>query len=200
MKRGLFFVGLLVICGVLYGMGRENPSQLMQAIADGSIVRLHVVAAGDDPGEQQTKLLVRDAVIKEYGPLLEQADSSAQMEDIIRQSLPQIEQTAKASAASHGYDGPVNAQWGVFPFPDREYAGELVPAGEYRALRIVLGDGQGANWWCVMYPPLCYVGEEAIEPGEKVMVKFESSIAKWWKDYKEKKAVAGDLLEYLVSE
>lgn len=181
MKRGLIFILILAVCGGLYFMGKGNPTQLQQAVADGSIVRLHIIAAGDDPKEQETKLVVRDAVLKAHASQLSDAQSPQEMADIIRQQLPQIEETAKKAALTQGYDGPVNAQWGVFPFPDREYAGELVPAGDYTALRIVIGDGEGANWWCVMYPPLCYVGDQAVEPGKKVEVKFESSIAKWWK-------------------
>ena len=62
---------------------------------------------------------------------------------------------AEDRARACGYDGPVRAETGVFPFPDRDYGGTVVPAGDYRALRVVIGDGEGKNWWCVLFPGLC---------------------------------------------
>jgi stage II sporulation protein R len=181
MKKGLIFMGILVMASVLFWLGRENPTRLQQAIQSGDMIRLHVVAASDDAYDQQTKLYVRDAILAHYGSQLEKQPDNASMLRLLNDNLPMIEEVAQTAAMEMGYQGQVAASLGTFAFPDRVYGDEMVPAGDYTALRIVLGDGAGANWWCVMYPPLCFVGEEAIAPGEDVHVEFTSSIATWWK-------------------
>ncbi len=181
MKKGLIFLTVLVACAGLYIAGRGNPSRLQRAVDSGEILRLHIVAAGDSAYDQETKLIVRDAVLEAFGPRLEDAEDGEAMRGILRDHLAQIEDIARGAARENGYFGEVRASLGNYAFPERTYAKERVPAGQYDALRIVLGGGGGANWWCVMYPPLCFVGEEALEPGEKIEVEFESSIAEWWK-------------------
>ncbi len=180
MKKGLIFIACAAICLALYSVGRENPSELQKAVDSGDILRLHVVAASDDPYDQETKLAVRDAVLAYCGPKLEAASGRSAMLEVVESELANIERIAGEAASKRSYSGPVTATFGKYAFPEREYAGEIVPAGTYQALRIVLGDGKGANWWCVMYPPLCFVGEKAVAPGEKIEVKFTSKIASWW--------------------
>lgn len=184
MKR-ICILALAICLGAgLYLLGRENPTLLQQAAASGEMIRLHVVAASDDAFDQQTKLAARDAILEYFAEDAPAAKNSAQTVHRIQANLAEIESVAKAAATAHGYEGPVQASFGVFHFPEKVYAGESVPEGDYQALRVVLGDGGGANWWCVMYPPLCFIGEEAVAPGERVEVQFESTIAKWWKNRK----------------
>jgi len=187
-KNGMPCIGFLFLSLALFVAGQSQPTILQQAMASGEMIRLHVVAASDDPFDQQTKIIVRDALLAEYGPKLQCAPDNAAMQALLRDHLSEIETAAQAAARDCGYGGTVSASFGAFPFPDRTYAGENVPAGNYTALRVVLGDGEGANWWCVMYPPLCFSGEEALPPNKKVEVEYESTIANWIRSWKENRA------------
>ena len=119
-------------------------------------VRLHVVASDDGDAAQALKLEVRDAVLAEARRLLEGArDTDAAWETVVSHR-DELETAARRRAREAGFDGEVACETGVFAFPDRVYGGVTVPAGDYRALRVMLGEGRGHNWWCVLYPSLCY--------------------------------------------
>ena len=123
-------------------------------------IRLHVVAADDGAAAQALKLRVRDAVLAAVRPLVADCGDADEAWRRIGESVEALQAAAIARARALGYDGPVAAETGVFDFPDRHYGAVFVPAGEYRALRVVIGAGEGRNWWCVLYPSLC-VPEDA---------------------------------------
>lgn len=133
------------------------------AIAD-ELVRLHVIAASDAQEEQALKLRVRDAVLDYLRPLLENAGSSGEARAILRDALPAVE----AAAASAAEGRQVRVSLGQEDYPARDYGGFTLPAGRYESLRIILGAGEGHNWWCVVFPPLCLEAVEA-ERMERVM-------------------------------
>ena len=119
------------------------------------MIRLHVLANSDEQYDQDLKLLVRDKVLAEATALLEE---SADMQDArtrLENALPQLEQTARQEIAAQGYDYTVSARLENTEFPLKEYDGFALPAGEYLALRVLIGKAEGQNWWCVVYPPLC---------------------------------------------
>ena len=119
------------------------------------MIRLHVLANSDEQYDQELKLLVRDRVLTEATALLEE---SADMQDArtrLENALPQLEQTARQEIAAQGYDYTVSARLENTEFPLKEFDGFALPAGEYLALRVLFGDAEGQNWWCVVYPPLC---------------------------------------------
>ena len=111
------------------------------------VVRLHVLANSDTEEDQALKLLVRDAVLERATEILEQSADRAEAEIRLRESLPELE--------ANGYDYAVTAELEDTAFPTQEYDGFSLPAGEYLALRILIGEGVGQNWWCVVFPPLC---------------------------------------------
>ena len=113
-------------------------------------VRLHVIAADDTAGAQALKLKVRDAVLSRARELLEDVGDADAAWTIVNDNLDGLEDAARAVCPD------AVCETGVFAFPDRQYGDALVPAGDYRALRVVIGPGQGRNWWCVLYPSLCY--------------------------------------------
>ncbi len=134
----------------------QVDSPLGQALSTGELIRIHVVANSDGERDQEIKYAVRDAVIARFGEAL----SCASFEEAcaaIEQNLAAIEQEAARAAQAAGFTGAVEATFGRFGFPTRVYGGETVPAGEYTALRIVLGEGAGRNWWCVLYPAFCLI-------------------------------------------
>ena len=145
--------------------------------AEADYVRLHVVAADDTVSAQALKLKVRDAVLTSARGVLKNADSADAAWRAINENISTLETAALECARKAGYSGPVRCETGVFPFPARVYGSAFVPAGEYRALRVVLGAGEGRNWWCVLYPSLC--DPEAME-GRPV---FYSAIWEWLKGW-----------------
>jgi|GEM_PF-445643 len=121
------------------------------------VIRLHVVANSDSERDQEIKRAVRDAILDEVTPLFTGTETIDAAEAAIRQALPQIEAAAGAVLAQYGVSYGMSTEVGRFPFPDRLYGRVLLPAGEYRALKVKLGDAEGANWWCVLFPPLCFL-------------------------------------------
>ena len=128
--------------------------QRQDALAQ-KMIRLHVIANSDSDADQALKLEVRDKVLDFTTTVFQR---SADMEDAqvrLREELTRIETIAQREIAAQGYDYPVTAQLTSAEFPLKEYDGFSLPAGEYMALRLVIGEGEGRNWWCVVYPPLC---------------------------------------------
>ena len=121
-----------------------------------NIVRLHIVAESDSAYDQYVKLRVRDAVLGASQDLSLTDESAA---DRIKSNLSAIEDTANLVLASYGVSYKAQAQFGEFDFPAKTYGNVTLPAGKYTAVRVVLGGGEGQNWWCVMYPPLCFTNE-----------------------------------------
>ena len=140
-------------------------------------IRLHVVAHDDGDAAQALKLEVRDACLACVRSLLQDCGDADAAWEIVNDNLNLIELAALLKARICGWEGSVRAEAGVFGFPDRRYGALLVPAGEYRALRVVIGDGAGRNWWCVLYPSLCL--PEDCEPGQPVA--FHSTLLNWLK-------------------
>ena len=144
----LAFAFSLCVCAWAEGRSRSISS---------SVIRLHVLAASDNAEEQALKLRVRDAVLEEMDGRLRGASSVYDAEEIILASLDDIARAA--FAASEGRT--VRVSFGDERYPTRVYEGFTLPAGRYRSLRISLGEGQGRNWWCIVYPQACLPGAQS---------------------------------------
>lgn len=141
----------------LAGGPSDKERQLQQEIA-GRILRFHVLANSDSREDQEEKQRVRDAVIKELKPALEQAASRKETKEVIEDQLPEIIRTASSAAAPRKVEASLVTDY----FPEKTYGDCTFPEGEYEALRIEIGEAQGHNWWCVLYPGLCF--EDAVNP------------------------------------
>jgi len=120
------------------------------------VIRLHVLANSDREEDQALKLQVRDAVLAAADGMIPDGAGRAEAETILSGALDQLARAGAAVVEEQGYDYPVTASleeqvW----FPTKEYADFAFPAGQYTALRVVIGEGAGQNWWCVVFPPLC---------------------------------------------
>ena len=138
-------------------------------------IRLHVVAESDSAWDQAVKLAVRDAVREEAAALLADCETADEAWALLNDNLDQIGEAAREalSAWEPGCEAAICA--GMYEFPERVYGGLTVPAGEYRAVRVVLGEGGGKNWWCVLFPSLCLPGDaDSVTP-----VVFYSSLGRW---------------------
>ena len=139
-------------------------AQERQASIAAGVLRLHVIAVNDSGEEQALKLRVRDAVLEELRPLLQNAADAAEAGAIAEENLPSV--AAAAEAVSEGRT--VTVSLGRERYPLREYGAFRLPAGEYRSLRVILGEGRGRNWWCVIFPTLCLEAAEAPELRESL--------------------------------
>lgn len=119
------------------------------------LIRLHVLANSDDAVDQELKLLVRDRVLTLAQEILTQAADREQAQRQLTEALPRLRQAAEETLAAAGCDDSVEARLEEADFPTRDYDGFSLPAGRYLSLRIIIGEGQGQNWWCVVFPPLC---------------------------------------------
>ena len=120
------------------------------------ILRLHILAADDDTASQEIKLHVRDAVLDLVREPLAEATSAAEAEAALMPLLDNIIRTANEVLAANGVTYRATAELSTEFFPIKQYGSLLLPPGEYRALRICLGDAEGKNWWCMLYPSLCF--------------------------------------------
>ena len=134
----------LALCLGCWAQGRQERLR-------GEVVRLHVIAVSDEAEEQALKLRVRDAVLEYLEPELAGIESAAGAREKLAALLPEIR--AAALAASEGRS--VTVTLGRENYPTRRYESFALPAGSYDSLRVVLGEGKGRNWWCVVFPPLC---------------------------------------------
>ena len=124
------------------------------------LIRFHVIANSDSEEDQNLKLKVRDAIINYLQPKLLESESIEESELIIKKEYDELEKISKNIILENGYDYDVKVGIDYSKFPTKQYSKVELPAGEYKALRIIIGEGKGKNWWCVMFPPLCFVDEQ----------------------------------------
>lgn len=171
-----------------------------QNLAD-KVVRLHVLANSDSEEDQALKLLVRDRVLERTEELLESAPDRETAETLLRSTLPELERLATEEIQANGYSYPASVELTETAFPTREYDGFTLPAGRYLALRVIIGQGAGKNWWCVVFPPLCTaasadvpasalaagLSEDEIglitEENQGYILKFKA--VEWWEQLRE---------------
>lgn len=139
--------GLTLTAGVWAGAS--------EAALAGRVLRLHVIANSDSEADQARKLLVRDAVLSRAAQLLDGADGRQEAEAALAPHLDELAQAGADALARTGNHDPVCVDLADQWFPTKEYDGFSLPAGQYRALRVTIGAGEGRNWWCVVFPPLC---------------------------------------------
>ena len=120
-----------------------------------TVVRLHVLANSDTEADQALKLTVRDAVLETASPYLEGCTTQAEAIDALTAHLSDLESAAAATITAEGYDYPVTVLLGEEDYPTRTYESCAFPAGTYVSLRVLIGEAEGQNWWCCLFPPLC---------------------------------------------
>ncbi|MWC27269.1 stage II sporulation protein R [Paenibacillus sp. MMS18-CY102] len=135
---------------------RTDAAAVEGAIPEQSI-RLRILANSDNPVDQAVKRHVRDAVVKAMNGWVAGPSTIEAARQTIRLHMGEIEAIVAHELEIRGFDYGFKAELAVVPFPTKMYGSRVYPAGDYEALRITLGDGAGQNWWCVLFPPLCFV-------------------------------------------
>ena len=195
-------VEIALMVGLASFLGSGVLSLRIQDELAGKVVRLHVLANSDSEEDQALKLKVRDVVLERATAILEQSADRREAESRLRGELLELERIAAEEIAAEGYNYPVTVELENTDFPTKEYDGFTLPAGEYLALRVIIGEGQGQNWWCVVFPPLCTAAsadvpasalaagfsEEEVnlitEENQGYVLKFKA--VEWWETLKEK--------------
>lgn len=179
----LFLAALIMPLG--FAMAEEYSDEeqsLMNAFEKNEIIRLHIIANSDSEQDQAIKLHVRDAVIEAFGETL--ADSCTQSCEAAFQTLQANAESmrivAERCARDHGFEGRVSIETGVLHLPAKTYGQMILPEGKYRALRIVLGEGNGQNWWCILYPQLCIALTQTDESTDSGLIWATERILGYW--------------------
>lgn len=185
-KDRLIIITALIIGFIVTGFTGYNTKQYSDTIHTGleqNLIRFHVIANSDSSDDQNLKLKVRDAILERIQPLLEGSQSIEQSRQVLLKNEQNIKHIAEEIIKDDGKSYNVTVALDKIAFPTKQYGDVVLPAGEYEALRVVIGDGVGKNWWCVMFPPLCFVDithgtvpDETKKELQKVLTEDEYNI------------------------
>lgn len=153
-KRFLILLFLLVLFIIISAFSYVNA--ISRDISE-NLFRLHVLANSDSEEDQNLKYLVRDNVIIYINTLSKNLTNKEDVIKLANENIDNIKKVAEDTIKENGYDYTVSIEIGNFTFPTKQYGDISFPAGFYDALRINIGEAKGQNWWCVMFPPLCFV-------------------------------------------
>ena len=156
----LLLTGFMLIC--FWGMFHQGEEELSKD----DFIRFHVVANSDSYEDQQLKLEVRDAVLSEVAPELSEMKSVSDSRIWLTENSDHINRIAEEVIQKEGYDYGTQTEIGVRWIPEKNYGNLIFPAGNYEAFTISIGEAEGENWWCVMFPPVCIIGEDSKESKE----------------------------------
>ncbi|MGR9542001.1 stage II sporulation protein R [Priestia megaterium] len=173
-KYAIIYFILLIIGANAQLIYTHNQVQADQpAVIPDEAIRLRILANSDGEKDQYVKRLIRDRVNEQITEWVKNLTSVTVARKTIKENLPALETIAKEVLKEEGVNESVHVKFGKVEFPTKLYGQFLYPAGEYEAVLITLGKGEGANWWCVLFPPLCFLdfsnGEavKAPEPSEE---------------------------------
>lgn len=161
----MFLITLNITACSNFEEGQGYNNELVYEEIEKEIIRFHVIANSDSEEDQNLKLKVRDAVVNFVYKGLENSTSLEESRKFILDNKNEIESIARKEIENQGYDYKIDSMLSRENFPDKIYGDVIFPQGEYEAYRILIGEGKGQNWWCVMFPPLCFVDgtKEAID-------------------------------------
>lgn len=169
-KRIALTIALLCFVGAaIFHIETESRAESLQPEIAKKILRFHIRANSDEELDQKLKLEVRDAIGELLGEELTKVNDLEESKAVVTEYLPQIIETAQEVIAEEGYAYTVDAYLTTTSFPEKTYGDYTFPAGEYEALEVEIGEGAGHNWWCVLYPNMCFRGSvyEVVEEDAK---------------------------------
>lgn len=166
----LIFISLIFTYSAFISVKQDN-------IASG-LLRLHVLANSNTAHDQQIKLLVRDEVLKFCEPILKNADDRNEVYEIMNENMQTLANIAQKTLWDLGENRSVYVSLKEEYYPTRDYTDFSLPAGEYLGLRVIIGEGEGKNWWCVVFPPMCNelaVSEKTDYLPKKCTIRFKTA-------------------------
>lgn len=176
-------LGIVMVALMITGIAFASYSEDVNSGLSQNLLRLHVIANSDSPEDQQLKRDVRDIILDYMKKELKDIETVEDAKSQVNNNLDKIKILAEDEIRRQNKAYRVKAMLGNFPFPTKMYGDITLPAGTYEALRVVIGEGEGQNWWCVMFPPLCFVDathgtipDSVKEDLKNVLTKEEYSI------------------------
>ncbi|EGO89018.1 stage II sporulation protein R [Clostridium botulinum] len=175
MKKVLaVMVSLMILCGSILVVSYIKADASQKSIAN-KLIRFHVIANSDSTEDQALKLKVRDEILEYISPKLKNSKSIEESRQIIKENSEVINAIAKKTIQKNGYTYTVKTELSHENFPVKTYGDITLPQGDYEAYRVIIGNGKGHNWWCVMFPPLCFTditkGEVELQKTDEMMKK-----------------------------
>ncbi|NLW16981.1 MAG: stage II sporulation protein R [Firmicutes bacterium] len=172
------FIMLVSLCFSIsqVAAAESQPSPLPE------LIRIHILANSESLADQRIKLAVRDELLAVLNPLLATAKSMAEAEEVIRANWAILTETVAEALEQAGATYRAHLQFGQFNFPAKYYGVKTLPAGRYTALNVTLGEGGGRNWWCIVFPAMCFtagVCEQVAEPDELASVQLRCKLVEW---------------------
>ena len=170
-------IGFIILIGLFIGI-KNNSVQAAGSIESVSekVIRFHVLANSDSKEDQDLKLKVRDAVIEFVSPSLKNSKNIDESREILLGLQDEVVELAEKVIKEEGYDYSVDVELAMTNFPVKTYGNVTLPQGEYEAFRVLIGEAEGQNWWCVMFPPLCFIdmtkGQISYEQSEEELAKI----------------------------
>ncbi|HHW67464.1 MAG: stage sporulation protein [Epulopiscium sp.] len=214
-KEKNFLIASLILGSLITGIILHYTKAYSETIQTGIaeyVIRFHVIANSDSEEDQELKKEVRDAILKEMSPILSDSSSIEGSRKLLIENMDKMKAIAEEVVKKWGKSYPVKVALGPAVFPTKQYGDIVLPTGEYEALKVTIGKGEGKNWWCVMFPPLCFVDvthgvvpEETKEELKSVLgdeeyrlvtrasyeedipIKIKLKIVEWWQERKEDK-------------
>lgn len=169
MRKYIYFVILMVLavlilngCQAIENNTKESSLELTELNYDDikdKLIRFHVIANSDTDEDQNLKLKVRDKVVEALSEKLSNVNSLEEAENVLEENIDYVNEIAKEVIEENNYTYEVTTMLSYENFPDKVYGDYVFPQGNYEAFRVIIGEGKGQNWWCVMFPSLCFVDE-----------------------------------------
>src|SRR5699024_8526612 len=157
MRQGIIFIFILFILTVTM-LGKEVQSEKKQEMIPDEAIRLRILANSDSEADQNIKYEVREEENQYISSLVDQMTNIEDARATVREELPKLEQIGLETIEREGMTNDIHVEYGSnVNFPEKSYGPYVYPAWEYEAVKITIGEGKGSNWWCVLFPPLCYV-------------------------------------------
>lgn len=175
-KRDLFLCITCILLALLFSMSEErNAEEAMAARIAPEILRFHVLANSDSTEDQNLKLKVRTMLLNTIYEEMGEKASLEETKKYVRSHKNRLEKKAETYMKTLGYDYPAHMELTKTYFPTKTYGDMVFPCGNYEAVRVKIGEGKGRNWWCVLYPPLCFVDSSyAVVPDTSKEILKES--------------------------
>jgi len=203
---------LAFITTIVFGVvAAAQYSNKIQGGISSSVIRFHCLANSNSTADQTLKLEVRDRVLAEIEPMVSQSKSKEETVEILEKSINEMRQVALQTVKENGKDYDVRVSLENCSFPMKNYGDAVFPAGNYDALRVEIGAAEGKNFWCVVFPPLCFVDEGceqldsgtkeelkniltqeeysiivAAENDEEIVPEIKFKVVEWWQERKAK--------------
>ena len=173
LKRILIILVLFLIYTCICAFSYANN---VSSDISNNVLRLHILANSDSDEDQNLKLKIRDNILAYMRGISNDIHSKEDAISLVEEKMDMFEGIAMQTIYEEGYDYPVNIQVGNFDFPTKDYGSISLPSGKYDALRIEIGEANGHNWWCVMFPSLCFVDVSSDPLDEKSKEMLENSL------------------------